>query len=330
MAKSLVVLLFVALALPTQAASQGWQTPQIGSRTFLVVGSVLGEKIDGISYPYLTAFDILGSDTASVKIVTARRQHVDLNLKEHPNLKFSRVPWDTANNVPFGGDAPNQYFVRYYHFMTIMLTRPWFFVLSLLLAIGACFAAFATGKDRGGLVLIVVLPILLVLGFGAYMGNGYLRYLETYNAAVSWLAPYRTAGIHFLPVRYSFINPEQAAGDAAGPLYLVARLIWVPLFLVVHILFIRSIPSIIRGLHYLFVPHPAEKHLVTALAGKALNRKAVVGSMGRGNLDNPPPAWVSKNQKERIGALRDKFKAETGVLNAVIDWKRKKEEVKDQ
>ena len=307
---------------------RAWQTPQIGSRLFLVVAGY-EKPIAGISYPMLTAFDILEQDANSAVVILSNDQIVRLKLSEYPHLQLSRVPWDTANNIPTARDAPDRVLVRYYHFITAMVARPWFFVLLLLLSAGASLAV--NGFDEAGRIVLVFLLVLtlLVLFIGSYIGNGYLRYINAYDSATTWLSPYRLDGVHLLPVQYSFIDPRRVAENAAGTLYPVTRILWVPLFLLLHLYFIVSIPSVIRALHYIFVPHPAEKHLSDVLSGKALDKEAVAASVGRGDIDNPPPTWVSENQKRRLDALRNRFKAEEGLLSAVINWKRKKAEFED-
>jgi hypothetical protein len=94
-------------------------------------------------------------------------------------------------------------------------------------------------------------------------------------------------------------------------------------FFLAILLAIRLLWPAYVGLHYLFVPHPAERH-VRRRSGKPseINVPAFVDSLGQENANNPPPDFVLKNKTRRIRNLTDLFRAEREAAEEAVRHQR--------
>ncbi len=244
-------------------------SPEIGVRLFYVIDG--GEDtIAGVSYRSRTSFDVVSYDADTVAVIARGGNVTSLKRAEHPKMVLASVLWDHANDIPTGRDAPDAIVSRYYHFVTVMMSRPWFFVLLLILVAWTGFALLNFDAESRVLMFFFLALVVIVFLMGAYVGRGYLRYLGAYENAQSYLAPYRHDE-HLLPMPYSYLVPEVPGKVAAGlVLYPLFQLLWVPLFLLLHVYFIVALPRI-----FLFrrsSASPTRPHVVateTAILGNA-------------------------------------------------------------
>ena len=202
-----------------------------------------------------------------------------------------------------------------------MLARRWFY-WALFLGLCVYVGLFAVGIGQPQVALVGLL-LLIPLWIGSCQGNGYNALQNRADIAGGLLEGVRTADGHLMPIPSSWISQSK------GELLTVGDWLWVPIFGFAHAILIVIFPWVFRGAHFLFVPHPIEKQLNSVFTTGQLDARAVAGAVGQGDMNNPPPAWVSENQKRRLDALRERFKAETDLVRAVIDFKRKRAEVED-
>jgi hypothetical protein len=282
------------------------------------------KDIGGVKYPDMTAFDVLRQDETTATIVGPGGKDVVIDKN---SMHLSAVPWDYARNIP-RPDSDNT-LQSYYHSITTMLTHPWFAILLiLLLTIYAAFAALGSDGDLK-IAFTVFLALLAFLAIGAQVGSAHLRYLETYERTAQWLAPYRLPNGHLLPVDYRTIDPTDRAEWARGMWYSLPLILWVPFFLLAHILIAYYLPSTIRGAHFFFIRHPAEKH-VTVMGPVGQLTRNIAGALrarrDRGWLWIVIPPFVLRNYERRLKAKKDYLKAERELLEHAVEVDRMKAE----
>ena len=387
MAKSLVVMLFVALALPAQASDQavrlwwaqttstlnvrqgdnvvgqlaegqyvyvlgpdaenGWVEieydlnpdtrhrvstayimpvkmpqrvkPQIGERSFRMIWGGKEVTVDGHTYPELTAFDYLEEGDGIYRLIGFDGTPLSVTAEELPDSLWITRKWDWANNIPTTLEAPIG--SRYYHGFTRLLSHRWFY-WTLFLGLFVYVGLFAVGIGQPQVALVGFL-LLIPLWIGSCQGDGYNALQHRAEIAGGLLEGARTVDGHLKPIPSSWISHNKGGWLKFGDW------LWVPIFGFAHAILVVIFPWVFRGAHFLLVPHPAEKHLASVFTTGQLDTAAVAASVGHGDMDNPPPAWVSQNQKRRLDALRERFRAETGLLNSIIDFKRNKARLED-
>lgn len=114
----------------------------------------------------------------------------------------------------------------------------------------------------------------------------------------------------FLNVLDSFLAP------------VAAILLW-PTLLVFAIgcpwLFVRNFETLLKGWHYLFVPHPAEK-TVSGDWRRPMERMAFAKTVrpDASELGKPPPAYRSQNLAHKARALADKLASQAQLAEAYI------------
>lgn len=84
-------------------------------------------------------------------------------------------------------------------------------------------------------------------------------------------------------------------------------------------LFVKNFETMLKGWHYLFVPHPAE-NTVPGVWRRPMERMAFVKTLrsDAGDLANPPPAYKSQNMAHKARALADKLGAQAKLAEAYI------------
>jgi hypothetical protein len=225
---------------------------------------------------------------------------------------FLRVPWDEANHCPPVPGAGNA-LVRYFYGVSGLLGRAWFWwLVFLLLAAFAILADLSDGKiDRSS--LLVAYGVALLLGF--WHSSLLAQHLERYTVARGSIFPFiaNDAGLMPLPSA-AWIKPYQLPPWPL--LFYLALIAWIPCFVGLHVAALASLPKAFKGLHYLFVRHPLEKHL----DGRPLDTVAVLQSVSRPK--SLPLRFVSENLTRRLTALRRRVDAETAVLGSAIERER--------
>jgi hypothetical protein len=285
------------------------------------IGKMEEVTIEGVTYPQYTVFDTV-CDSERCLLIGPSGEPTSLTAEDLPHSRWVAARWDMANNKPTTYDYPNQIFRRYYHGFTRMLSERWFYWTFFLVVMGYL-ALFSIGIGYPRFALWGFL-LLVPLWIGSCQGNGYIELQQRAENSGRLIEGYRSEfGDVFKPFPSNYLWHEKDVDLTLGD-YL-----WVPLFLLGHVVLLSLLPYAFRGAHFLLVPHPAEKHLTAALTTGQLDTAAVASSVGHGKMANPPPKWVSENQTRRLDALRERFRAETGLLNSVIDWRRKKAELED-
>lgn len=299
--------------------------PRVGERGFRIFfGSTWMEPkevtVGGQTYPIWTAFDYV-KEGDTYRIIGPDGTPSDVTADTMPTSYWMTVPWDWANNVPVPFDERGKPGRRYYHGLTRLLGHDWFYWTAfLILFVYIALFAIGIGVPKAALWGFA---LLIPLSIGACQGNGLIELHEQAEIAGGFFEGARSADGHISPFPRYWIMHGKGDGLSCGDW------LWFPLFMITHVILLLLSPWAFRGAHFLLVPHPAEKHLETALATGQIDATAVAASVGRGDMDNPPPQWVSQNQKRRLDALRERFQAETGLLTSAIEWKRKKAELED-
>jgi len=84
-----------------------------------------------------------------------------------------------------------------------------------------------------------------------------------------------------------------------------------------------ALVALVRGLHYLFVLHPAEKPLAPARHGYHIDEKALTATLRQPiDLDHPPPAWRSQQDAHKLRALQEQLRRATEVVLAAEAYER--------
>jgi hypothetical protein len=84
-----------------------------------------------------------------------------------------------------------------------------------------------------------------------------------------------------------------------------------------------QIPAAISGAHYLFIRHPAERHVRRRPDKPSeVNVPGFANDLGKEDINNPPPDFMLKNKARRIRNLTALFRAETEAAEAAVEQQR--------
>ena len=120
-------------------------------------------------------------------------------------------------------------------------------------------------------------------------------------------------------------------------LYDFLLILYVPAFLIVHLVFLGALgfrgPGILQGLLFIFSPHPAQGLIARSegrIAGaKPLDFKALARKL-RQTVRSMPPAWISKVRARQAKALAEQLEAETRLMRGASDRVRRREQLNDE
>lgn len=214
-----------------------------------------------------------------------------------------------------------------------------------------CYAVFAVAillfpgypktlnKLFGRFDKVDVMAFLVVCVVGGLLFSAWLGYLHVADDTRNW--PFEHSRVANSLVGLLLFLPG-LAGLVVAIAFVVSGIIWVPLglfflpgFLCALVLatgkgiflFLSAPVALVliawQYLHYLFVPHPAERAYRTGIA-KRLPTTELVASVADAISQNDirrflgrkryPRAWVSENQQKRINALTEKLKASSDFI----------------
>lgn len=89
----------------------------------------------------------------------------------------------------------------------------------------------------------------------------------------------------------------------------------------------------LRWLHFVFVRHPADRHVTRSPSLDTAKRPMDVRGLARDmerQHGRPRPAWVSENMAEKAAAAANRLRKETEVLDEAIERERKRSEYEDR
>ena len=233
--------------------------------------------------------------------------------------------WDFEKNRPVV-DRPDQYFKRYYHWWLVALSRYFPFWQVAIVAMLSVYFWIArkgwhdpvTGSDEArefcrwtmfwtGVILVV----------GLWPGALYSGILDRYDDLYRYLDTRRLPSGWFLPLNRGVVIPFSTRYELIGGPYV---LLFVGLHLVLVPWVLLRSGSFLRGLHYVFVPHPAAE-VVKGSKGEASDHKALVKAVERADLASEletPRRFVSENMKrkaEELAALARRRRAEKTLID---------------
>jgi hypothetical protein len=155
--------------------------------------------------------------------------------------------------------------------------------------------------------------------------SAYQHDVATYNSHINSL---KSPGGYLEPTSVANLNaprnPTPPFYGAFGALLLFGSLIYLGAF---HSL------SVLRGLHYVFVAHPAEDVINPALRNQlAIDRERFAAAVkpDRELLSRPPLSFISRNQEARARALKEKLDANADLTRAAINRERARASQQDQ
>ena len=153
---------------------------------------------------------------------------------------------------------------------------------------------------------------------GAWAGGIYDDYLVEYERVADFYRSQRNDDGQF-----GLLTALPYVSDGSG--YHLVRGIFALgwLLFVLGLLFaaIYYFGALVRGAHYLFAPHPAEKVLRAAQEdnkASALYTEAMLKAV-QVDADDLPPEYISRNHGRKAEALTKRVKAETELLRSVIE-----------
>lgn len=95
----------------------------------------------------------------------------------------------------------------------------------------------------------------------------------------------------------------------------------------VYRLLVGTVVGTLKILHYVFVPHRANRALRTS---EDIQPKAVARSMYHGKVTEPPPVYQSENFARKAEALDDRLQAEIDLMETAILRLRRRRELEDE
>jgi hypothetical protein len=192
----------------------------------------------------------------------------------------------------------------YYISFTQLLANP-----LASIAIGLLFAAYiaityygAHGKG-GDPHASLIWPIFLLIILGCIEGNDYLAY----------------------PYGHVYRTGDDIVSVVIAQLfYFALTFVYVPLFIFCHVIvswgIVRTFPAFIRGAHFLFVPHPASRHVSPALQSNdagAVDLPGLADTLKR-TMHEMAPRFIHENMLRKAEKLTENLRAKEKRLHEEI------------
>lgn len=269
-------------------------------------------------------------ESADLKISQNQAVTVDYRSVKAKGEEYEYL-WDSANNQITGREESGQGMRRIFHNFILKLNSSFGFVFMLFL-IGVPFGMAASfghavikevDVPLSELVMFGILSgigILLLWFFGSILGGWYQGHLDSYNAINAKLA----AAGGLVPISIS----ASQLPTGVGFLYYVFNIVYIPYLLFCIFLVVRFAWPAALTIHYLFVPHPAERSIKSMLRIGETNRTAM-DELSRvmnweKDLASRESRWKIRNQTRRMQELDKKIQAEETVLDSFLGVLRKK------
>lgn len=335
MSRNIVATLLLIL---TAATGESYAKPRANG--FMKVACGRGHmwcfEENGYRYRNNTLYNIVRQSKAYVTIVDESGKHREVNRyanRRRIRIEYIRGQWDTAwdfeNNRPTP-DAEDQYFQRYYHNAIWALFNYFPFTqIAVVLILFAYFRIARLGRDLPKTVNEAIAYIegrsyafwtYLVVGgvltVGAVPGGLYNDIVERYEVLYAYLDQRRLPSGYFLPLNRGVLVRYPSS-------YMLVSLPYVAAFTAIHLPVVPWViwrsPSFVRGMHYLFLRHPAES-AVEESKGEGEDHKKIARSLEAADAaaqSKPPMPFVSRNLKRkaaRLIALTERRRKERKLL----------------
>jgi hypothetical protein len=313
----------------------------IGKKTFMRLRRPL--IIDSVEYESGTYFDVTDNHPAVTALVTADGSVARIRpLREH-EVEYIDLNWDVANNLATGEFRPSQIIKRYFYWVSsiagsVFMEQRTTLHSFLLFGSIAYFAFIYWVKNNfvvsiGKFLLIMVafsVPFAFVLAIFLDLSRGhtesYLRYLHAVDVRNLELDSMKTEeGLLFPLSKLPYV--ERSGWDTFRNIF------YVPLFIVFHVGYLATIPYLVKGLHYLVVPHPAEEYIDEAVRPgrhKKIDVRGLAQAIHARIPTRLPPVFVSKNYSVKARALRARVDADRRLMESVIDRERTRGKFEDK
>lgn len=295
-----------------------------GTKVFRVVAHVKGVVLSGEHYQRGAVLQrqLTGRGWALIT-KNGDLHHLTRPLTWARGLEFN---WDVANDIATGKDLSDQIFKRYFHFIIRALSASsWFswFVFFLLILYSA-----AVGFDRELLIIAILAGFILALPlifFGEIQGEYYRAYLVRIDMYNDYFEPHRIAEGQFRSFQPNFTSKYSFDHSTT---YKVFNIIYVPYFILVHLLVAVTIPFAASTIHYLFVPHPIEKHIPRD-PRKTANIEGVLKDVPDLDTETSMPAWKGRSRARRLQRVKELLKRQNDMLEHLIRRERKRKGLDD-
>lgn len=305
---------------PVDLSNLPRKTPIIDEKLFFRANSDLGEEYclsDGKLFDAvrLADKDWLFVDCAGTLIPTEQVESLSSVLKMTLTARY--IPWDVANNIPVSGLSQKGSISWYFHKLNFFLYNhpvPSIFlgVFLSLLALLAGIDLFSTGKS------LIALPLIaLFIYTGHLQGKDQIRYYEVAQKQMANIMEHGLSNGHYLP----FVDHLEFRRVRYSEFHELRNYYYIPLLLVLAFgTVIFSVPAF-RGLHFLIVPHPFEKHIPRTHRGRS-NTDGVADELDF--MKGSPFAWVERNRQRRLERLQKRIKGHQEVIDELIKRERKR------